>query len=82
VMSYFEHYYNLRREKTLRAYSRPVNMRRFDHAGWMTAEEDVWFVPEYLFTIRHTPVMPAKVVPHLCRVDSRLFQSGLFGRTV
>ena len=29
-MSYFEHYYNLRREKTLRRYSRPVNLRRFD----------------------------------------------------
>ena len=42
VMSYFEHYYNLRREKTLRNYSRPVNLRRFDRIGWMTAEEDVW----------------------------------------
>src|ERR1035438_1953757 len=30
VMSYFEHYFNLRREKTLRHYSRPVNLRRFD----------------------------------------------------
>ena len=30
AMSYFEHYYNLKREKTLRNYSRPVNLRRFD----------------------------------------------------
>ena len=45
VMSYFEHYYNLRREKTLRNYSRPVNLRRFDRIGWMTAEEDVWAIP-------------------------------------
>ena len=30
AMSYFEHYYNLRKEKTLRNYSRPVNLRRFD----------------------------------------------------
>jgi len=28
AMSYFEHYYNLKREKTLRNYSRPVNLRR------------------------------------------------------
>jgi hypothetical protein len=41
VMSYFEHYFNLRREKTLRAYSRPVNLRRFDRRGWMISEEDV-----------------------------------------
>ena len=37
VMSYFEHYYNPAGEKSLRAYSRPVNLARFDHMGWMTA---------------------------------------------
>jgi len=82
VMSYFEHYYNLRREKTLRRYSRAVNLRRFDRIGWMTAEEDVWAVPEYLCTISHTAVSPPTVVRHLGRVDARLFSAGLFGRAV
>jgi hypothetical protein len=82
VMSYFEHYYNLRREKTLRNYSRPVNLRRFDKIAWMTAEEDVWPVPEYLCTIRHTPVSAPDVVRHLGRVDARLFAAGLVGRAV
>jgi hypothetical protein len=78
--SYFEHYFNLRREKTLRNYSRPVNLRRFDGMGWMTAEEDVWPVPEYLCTISHTPLLPKQVVRHLGRVDPRLFAAGLVGR--
>jgi hypothetical protein len=82
VMSYFEHYYNLRREKTLRHYSRPVNLRRFDRIAWMTAEEDVWPVPEYLCTIRHTALMPLRLVRHLGRVDARLFAAGLLGRAV
>jgi hypothetical protein len=82
VMSYFEHYYNLRREKTLRNYSRPVNLRRFDRIGWMTAEEDVWAVPEYLCSISHTPVMPLRLARHLGRVDARLFSAGLLGRAV
>ena len=82
VMSYFEHYFNLRREKTLRHYSRPVNLRRFDRIGWMTAEEDVWPVPEYLCTIRHTPILPPRLVRHLGRVDARLFAAGLTGRAV
>ena len=30
AMSYFEHYFNLAQEKTLRNYSRPVNLARFD----------------------------------------------------
>ena len=80
VMSYFEHYYNLRKEKTLRAYSRPVNLLRFDRIGWMTAEDDPWAVPEYLCVIPHTPVFPDNKVPRLGRVDERLFTAGLVGR--
>jgi hypothetical protein len=80
VMSYFEHYFNLRREKTLRNFSRPVNLRRFDGMAWMTAEEDVWPVPEYLCTISHTPILPQRVVSHLGTVDRRLFAAGLVGR--
>jgi hypothetical protein len=82
AMSYFEHYYNLKREKTLRNYSRPVNLQRFDAMGWMTAEEDVWAVPEYLTTISHTPLLRARLIPKLGRVDDRLFAAGLVGRAV
>jgi len=82
AMSYFEHYFNLRKEKTLRNYSRPVNLRRFDGIAWMTAEEDLWPVPEYLCTISHTPLLPPPVVRHLGRVDRRLFAAGLVGRAV
>jgi hypothetical protein len=78
VMSYFEHYYNLRREKTLRRYSRPVDLSRFDARHWMTAEEDVWFVPEYLTTIGHTDLLRKPLA--LGRVDDRLFAAGLVGR--
>jgi hypothetical protein len=79
AMSYFEHYYNHRREKTLRNYSRPVNLKRFDPMQWMTAEEDVWEIPEYLTTISHTPLIGHRQVARLCRVDDRLFAAGLVG---
>ena len=79
AMSYFEHYFNLAREKTLRGYSRPVRMTRFDHRDWMTAEEDVWFVPEYLCIIPHTPILAARSVRKLTRVDRRLFAAGRIG---
>ena len=40
VMSYFDGYINLRGDRTLRAYSRPVDLARFDRPrpGWMTTE--------------------------------------------
>jgi hypothetical protein len=79
VMSYFEHYYNLAGEKTLRNYSRPVNLRRFDSLRWMTTEEDPWVIPEYLCTISHTPLLPVAVERQLGRMDQRLYQAGLTG---
>jgi hypothetical protein len=80
VMSYFEHYFNLRKERTLRRYSRPVNLRRFDAIHWMTSEEDPWAIPEYLCVIPHRPLLPQRPEPRLSRVDDRLFTAGLVGR--
>ena len=80
AMSYFEHYYNLKREKTLRRYSRPVNLERFDAIDWMTTEEDVWPVPDYLCDVSHTALLTPAVIRSLSRVDDRLFAAGLVGR--
>jgi len=79
VMSYFEHYFNEAGEKTLRRYSRPVNLARFDHMGWMTAEEDLWVIPEYLVEIGHIPLLPPGV-RRLNRVDQRLMRAGKTGQ--
>jgi len=77
VISYFEHYYNLDGEKTLRAYSRPVNLARFDTMGWMTAEDDLWSIPEYLVEVKHTPIAE---ITRRVYVDERLYKAGLVGR--
>ena len=77
VMSYFEHYYNLKGEKTLRAFSRPVNLTRFHNLNWMTSEEDVWEIPEYLTTIRHTPILQTN---RRMFMDKRSYEAGLLGR--
>ena len=82
ALSYFDDYWNLRGERTMRRYSRPVNLARFDSIGWMTAEEDVWPIPDHLCTIAHSPIMPAHVIRSLGRVDERLFAAGLVGRVV
>ncbi len=79
AMSYFEHYYNLDAEKTLRAYSRPVNLRRFDPIDWMTAEDDLWAISDYLFAIPHRPLLSSAVRHHLNRVDDRLYRAGMVG---
>jgi hypothetical protein len=77
ALSYFEHYYNLKGEKTLRAYSRPVNLSRFDRIDWMTSEEALWAIPEYLVEIGHTPIFHAT---RRMFMDERLYKAGLVGR--
>jgi hypothetical protein len=79
AMSYFEHYYNLEGEKTLRTYSQPVKLRRFDRIHWMTAEEDLWPLSDYLFSIPHRRLLSPAAVRHLNRVDARLFAAGKVG---
>ena len=79
VMSYFEHYFNLEQEKTLRGYSRPVNLARFDARGWMTAEENLWDVSEVLAHATKTPLLTDPAVRRLNLVDDRLFRAGCLG---
>lgn len=80
AMSYFESYYNLRGEKTLRAYStRPVNLRRFDRIGWMTATDDLWAIPEYLCVVKHTRLLTPAMEQNLNRMDRRSFEAGKYG---
>jgi hypothetical protein len=79
AISYFEHYYNPDGEKTLRTYSRPVNLRRFDRIEWMTAEQDLWPVSDYLFSIPHKRLLTAAIVRNLNRMDARLMAAGKVG---
>ncbi len=76
VVSYFEHYYNLEGEKTLRGYSLPVRLDKLDSYEWMTAEQDVWFVPQLLCEVRHYPVITRAMERSLASMDRRLFEAG------
>jgi hypothetical protein len=80
VLSYVEGYFNLRRQKTLRRYSRPIRLDRFDRLRWMTAEEDLWAIPNALVDVPHRALFPATVVRALAPVDARTFAAGLVGR--
>ena len=79
VMSYFEHYFNPAGEKTLRGYSRPVNLRQFDRYGWMTSEEDVWVIPNYLCQLKHMPLVTVAMLRKVAPMDKRLYAAGRLG---
>jgi hypothetical protein len=79
ALSYFEEYFNLLGERTLRRYSAPINLRRFDHLSWMTTEKPIWFIPEYLTKVHHYPLITSSQIKRLHRVDQRTLRAGLLG---
>ena len=79
ALSYFNIYFNLRGERTLRRYSRPVNLARFDGRQWMTSEKDIWYIAEYLVDIPHTRLLKRGIEKHLTRVDRRTWRSEMIG---
>ena len=79
ALSYFNTYFNLRGERTLRRYSQPVNLARFDDRQWMTSDKAIWFVAEYLCDIPHRPLLKRGLEKHLTRVDRRTWDSEMVG---
>jgi hypothetical protein len=77
AMSYFEQYFNLAGERTLRGYGRPVNLARFDRMRWMTSTEDLWPIAEHLERIPHIPLLPAATVRRLTPLGPDLRAAGL-----
>ena len=72
---------NLRGERTLRAYSPPVNLARFDRRrpGWMTTTADLWWVAEHLAVIRHRALLTPAMIRRLSTVDRRSRAAALVG---
>ena len=81
AMSYFDAYMNLRGERTLRAYSAPVDLSRFDrrHAGWMTTPAELWWVAEHLAVIPHRSLLTPRMTRRLSTVDRRSRSAALVG---
>jgi len=75
AMSYFDTYFNMRRERSLRTFSRPVNLTRFDDQQWMTTEQPIWFIVYHLLEIHHYRLLPKGVSERLHRVDDRTFRA-------
>ena len=79
AMSYFNIYFNLRGERTLRRYSRPVNLARFDHLNWMTTDKPVWFIAEHLCQIPHISLLTSSMKKKLNRLDPRSVAGEMIG---
>jgi len=79
ALSYFEQYFNVRREKTLRGYRRPLDLRVFDGVYWMTSDDHLEAIAVRLDRMRPVPLVQPAVVSNLAPVDERTYRAGLLG---
>ncbi len=57
VMSYFHEYFTDKGVKTLRRYSRPLDLNIFED-DWATADGELWGIDEELDAIKHYDIFP------------------------
>jgi len=79
VMSYFEQFYNVEREKTLRSYSLPLHLNAFEKQNWMASDAPLERIAQRLDEIRKVPVLTRKMISNLSWVDERSYRAGLSG---
>jgi hypothetical protein len=79
VMSYFEPYFNVDRERTLRGYTRPLSLRPFDRLNWMTSEEHLERIAERIDQIPRVFLLTDEMAAQLSPVDDRSYRAGLSG---
>jgi hypothetical protein len=79
VMSYFESFYNVAYEKTLRQYTRPLNLSAYDKLKWATSDHALDVIGDALSDIRVYKIINGAMARSLSPVDKRTYDAGLIG---
>jgi hypothetical protein len=79
AMTYFEFFFNLKREKTLRAYTRPLDLGRFQDPSWMWDEAGIKKVTKRLYGLKPIPLISETSAAKLNLSDERTYQAGTTG---
>ncbi|RPI86368.1 MAG: hypothetical protein EHM41_08740 [Chloroflexi bacterium] len=77
VMSYFDSYFNLDGIKTLRGYTRPVDLRSYDSRNWMGSDAAVDCLEQDMKKLRMIPVLTDEMKARLNPVDPITYKAGM-----
>ena len=79
VMSYFEDYFNIEGEKTLRGYTRPLDLQTMDRFGWMWQDSGADAVEKRLKELKVIPILKAELASNLSPTDHLSYTGGMLG---
>jgi len=79
VMTYFEHYITPKKEKTLRGYTRPLDLARYPDTSWLYDEPAANRLYKQFYTRKAVPVITTKMAKRLNPVRENTFKAETFG---
>jgi hypothetical protein len=79
VMSYFEDYFNSFGRKTLRAYTKPLDLRPYDAQSWETRDETCDRIEQHFKDLPTIAILTPAMIRSLAPVDRRTLDAALHG---
>lgn len=79
VMSYFDFYFNIYGVKSLRSYSRALDLSIYNARNWSTTDEDLEYIGDKLESMRHYPVVNDYMIKKLRKASDSMLKAGLLG---
>jgi hypothetical protein len=79
AMSYFEDYFNINGVRTLRGYTAPIDLRRFDRLNWLWDDAGCDAIERSFKTTRRYALITPEMAAELTPLDARAYAGGTFG---
>jgi hypothetical protein len=79
AMSYFDFYFNTIGDKSLRAYSLPYNLSRFNQMNWRTTDKDLEDIGYFLDKVKHFHLIDKIHITSLEKATPLLLESSMLG---
>ena len=79
VMSYFDWFYNIYGQKTLRSYTRPINLAAYDRYHWEWEDRGADRIEKRLLSLARRPLLLDALLPVLVPMDPLTFEAGRQG---
>ena len=78
-LSYFEGYYNQYGKRTMRSFTVPVELERFEARGWRFSESELRYIDRAIDSAPKAWTLPRQNISQLSKVPELLLKAGLIG---
>jgi hypothetical protein len=79
IMSYFDFFFNIYGQKSLRSYSLPLDLTIFESLNWTTTDDDLEYIGDKIESLHHFPVVSKEMIRKLYKASDSMLKAGLLG---